>query len=384
MNLKEALIMRLLLIAVLLSAAGTVFAEPIRSPDPSDVPVYDRYNVEVLAENFNRPWGLGFLPDGRILVAERSGGIQLISADGSERVALSNVPKAYIGRQAGFFEALPHPDYTTNGWIYLSYAWGTDEANGLRIARAQLDDSALTNIEVLFTVAPLKEGGAHYGGRIAFLPDGTFAVGTGEGYNYREDSQKLDSLMGKVIRLNADGSIPSDNPFINDENARSEIWSYGHRNPQGLLYDDVAGILYLHEHGPRGGDEINVIEPGLNYGWPAITYGIEYSGAQVSPYTELPNMEQPLLHWTPSIAPSGFVQLRDSQFTQWDGDFLVSTLAGKELRYVDMENGTVAGQHRLLTELNQRFRDVRQAPDGSVYVLTDSESGQLLRITPKD
>ncbi|NVK10908.1 MAG: PQQ-dependent sugar dehydrogenase, partial [Gammaproteobacteria bacterium] len=326
--------MKPLLIAAFLIVSGAVYAEPIRSPDPSDVPVYDRYNVEVLAENFNRPWGLGFLPDGRMLIAERSGGIQLLSADGSERVALSNVPKAYIGRQAGFFEALPHPDYTTNGWIYLSYAWGTDEANGLRIARAQLDDSTLTNIEVLFTVAPLKEGGAHYGGRIAFLPDGTFAVGTGEGYNYREDSQKLDSLMGKVIRLNADGSIPSDNPFINDENARPEIWSYGHRNPQGLLYDDVAGILYLHEHGPRGGDEINVIEPGLNYGWPAITYGIEYSGAQVSPYTELPNMEQPLLYWVPSIAPSGFVQLRDSQFTQWDGDFLVSTLAGKELRYV--------------------------------------------------
>jgi len=376
--------MKLLLISVLLGAFALAQADTIRSPEPSDVPVYEQYHVEVLAENFNRPWGLGFLPNGQMLVAERSGGIQLLSADGSERIALSNVPEAFIGRQAGFFEALPHPDYATNGWIYLSYAWGTNEANGLRIARAQLDGSALTDIEVLFTVAPLKEGGAHYGGRIAFLPDGTFAVGTGEGYNYREDSQKLDSLMGKVIRLNADGSIPSDNPFINDENARSEIWSYGHRNPQGLLYDNVAGILYLHEHGPRGGDEINLIEPGRNYGWPAITYGIEYSGAQVSPYTNLPNMEQPLLHWTPSIAPSGFVQLRDSQFTQWDGDFLVSTLAGKELRYVNIENGTIVGQYRMLTERNQRFRDVRQAPDGSVYVLTDSESGQLLRITPKD
>lgn len=376
--------MKALLISALAGITTIASAEPIQSPAPDNVPIYEQYHVEVLAENFDRPWGLGFLPDGRMLVAERSGGIQLLSPDMTERTSLNNVPKAYIGRQAGFFEALPHPNYENNGWIYLSYAWGTDDANGLRIARAKLSDNSLTDVEVLFTVAPLKEGGAHYGGRIAFLPDGTFAVGTGEGYNYREDSQKLNSLMGKVIRLNADGSIPSDNPFINRDDARPEIWSYGHRNPQGLLYDETAGILYLHEHGPRGGDEINVIEAGLNYGWPAITYGIEYSGAQVSPYSELPNMEQPMLYWDPSIAPAGFAQLRDSLFEEWNGDFLISALAGKELRYVDMENGTVVGQYRLLTELNQRFRDVRQGPDGAVYVLTDSTSGQLLRITPKD
>jgi len=376
--------MKALLLATLLGSSALVQAEAIRSPAPVDVPIYQQYHVEVLAENFDRPWGLGFLPDGRMLVAERSGGVQLLTADGSERIALKNVPDAYIGRQAGFFEALPHPDYANNGWIYLSYAWGTDDANGLRIARAKLDGDALADIEVLFTVAPLKKGGAHYGGRISFLPDGRFAVGTGEGYNYREDSQKLDSLMGKVIRLNDDGSIPSDNPFVGQENARPEIWSYGHRNPQGLIYDKLANTLFLHEHGPRGGDEINVIEPGANYGWPAITYGIEYSGAQISPYTELPNMEQPMLYWDPSIAPAGFTQLRDSLFTSWDGDFLISALAGKELRYVDMEQGKVVGQYRLLTERDQRFRDVRQAPDGAVYVLTDSAVGQLLKITPKD
>jgi len=376
--------MKSLLLASLLGASALLHAEPIRSPEPSEVPIFKQYHVEVLAENFNRPWGLSFLPDGRMLVAERSGGVQLVNADGKQRIALKNVPEAFVGSQAGFFEALVHPDYAENGWIYLSYAWGTKKENGLRISRAKLDGDSLTDLEVLFTVAPLKKGGAHYGGRIAFLPDGTFAVGTGEGYNYREDSQKLDSLMGKVVRLNADGSIPSDNPFVGHKEARPEIWSYGHRNPQGLVVDAVTGTLYLHEHGPRGGDEINVIEPSLNYGWPAITYGVEYSGAQITPYTELPNMEQPMMYWVPSIAPAGFAQLRNSQFKAWDGDFLVSALAGKELRYIDMEEGTVVGQYRLLTELDQRFRDVRQAPDGAIYVLTDSSSGQLLKITPKD
>ena len=359
-----------------------VLAQPQLSPVPSDVPTIANYEVEVLAEDFNQPWGLSFLPSGAMLVAERSGSIQLVSNDGSSRVALEGVPEAFVKSQAGFFEALPHPDFANNQWIYLSYAWGTNDENGLRISRAKLVGTTLTDLEVLFTVSPLKSGGAHYGGRMTFLPDGSLVFGTGEGYNYREHSQQLDSLMGKIIRLNADGSIPSDNPFVGREDARAEIWSYGHRNPQGIVFDTEANVLYVHEHGPKGGDEINVIEAALNYGWPAITYGTEYSGAQITPYTELEGMVQPMFYYVPSIAPAGFAQLKDSQFSAWDGDFLIAALAGKEVRHVDMENGQVVAQHRLLTEREERFRDVRQGPDGAIYVLSDSSEGSLLRLTP--
>ena len=358
------------------------FAQPILSPEPTDIPKDNSYQVEVLAEGFNQPWGLSFLPSGAMLVAERSGGIQLLSADGQNRVPLQGVPEAFVRSQAGFFEAIPHPDFTTNQLIYLSYAWGDNDENGLRIARAKLSGSTLTDLEVLFTVSPLKKGGAHYGGRLAFLPDGTFAFGTGEGYNYREQSQQLDSLMGKIVRLNADGSIPNDNPFVGRNDARPEIWSFGHRNPQGIVYDSNAGILYVHEHGPQGGDEINVIEPGRNYGWPAITYGKEYSGAMITPYSQLEGMEQPLIYFVPSIAPAGFVQLENSLFSSWNGDFLIAALAGKELRHIDMEDGTMVAQHRLLTERDERLRDVRQGPDGAIYVLTDSSEGRLLKLTP--
>ena len=359
-----------------------VLAQPQLSPVPSDVPTIANYEVEVLAEDFNQPWGLSFLPSGAMLVAERSGSIQLVSNDGSSRVALEGVPEAFVKSQAGFFEALPHPDFANNQWVYLSYAWGTNDENGLRISRAKLVGAALTDLEVLFTVSPLKSGGAHYGGRMTFLPDGSLVFGTGEGYNYREHSQQLDSLMGKIIRLNADGTIPSDNPFVGREDARAEIWSYGHRNPQGIVFDTEANVLYVHEHGPKGGDEINVIEAALNYGWPAITYGTEYSGAQITPYTELEGMVQPMFYYVPSIAPAGFAQLTDSQFSAWDGDFLIAALAGKEVRHVDMENGQVVAQHRLLTEREERFRDVRQGPDGAIYVLSDSSEGSLLRLTP--
>lgn len=357
-------------------------AQPQLSPAPSDVPTISNYDVEVLAEDFNQPWGLSFLPGGAMLVAERSGTIQLVSKDGKNRVALEGVPQAFVKSQAGFFEALPHPNFAANQWVYLSYAWGSNDENGLRVARAKLVGNALTDLEILFTVSPLKSGGAHYGGRMTFLPDGTLVFGTGEGYNYREHSQQLNSLMGKIIRINADGSIPADNPFVGRDDARAEIWSYGHRNPQGIVFDTNTNVLYVHEHGPKGGDEINVIEAALNYGWPAITYGTEYSGAQITPYTELDGMEQPMFYYVPSIAPAGFAQLQNSQFSAWDGDFLIAALAGKEVRHVDMENGQVVGQHRLLTEREARFRDVRQGPDGAIYVLTDSSEGSILRLTP--
>ena len=217
---------------------------------------------------------------------------------------------------------------------------------------------------------------------MAFLPDGTLLVITGDGFNYREQAQERDNLLGKVIRITSDGRIPEDNPYVGDSSKRPEIWSYGHRNPQAIVVDPDTGKVYLHEHGPRGGDELNLIRPGANYGWPAIGYGIDYTYARISPFTELPGMEQPLVYWDPSIAPAGMTYYDGELFPEWHGDLLIAALVEKSIRRVDLENGAVVGQEVLLTELGERIRDVRTGPDGAVYVLTDSAEGRVLRITP--
>jgi glucose/arabinose dehydrogenase len=229
----------------------------------------------------------------------------------------------------------------------------------------------------------MKSTPHHFGGRMLFLPDKTLLLTTGDGFNYREQAQKLDNLLGKVIRITRDGSVPTNNPFLDQIDSRPEIWSYGHRNPQGLVRDPNTGTVYLHEHGARGGDELNLIEPGLNYGWPAITYGVDYNFAQISPYTELPGMEQPLVYWVPSIAPAGMAYYDDDLFPEWRGDLFVAALAERSIRRLDLEDGRVVDQEVLFTELGQRMRDVRVGPDGALYLLTDSSEGTVLRVTPK-
>ncbi|RRJ83762.1 PQQ-dependent sugar dehydrogenase [Aestuariirhabdus litorea] len=343
-----------------------------------------KYELQVVADGLDHPWSLSFLPDGRMLVTERAGRLRMISASGiMDSAPVRGVPRVFDRSQGGLFEAVPHPDFANNGLIYLSYAWGDGDANGTRLARARLEGNALRDLEVLFTVEPLKDTPVHYGGRLAFMPDGTLLLTTGDGFDYREQAQKLDSLLGKVVRLNDDGSIPADNPFVGQADARGEIYSYGHRNPQGLLYDEESGTLYLHEHGPKGGDEINILEPGNNYGWPVITYGRDYSGATISPYTEYEGMEQPLIYWTPSIAPSGVTIYRGNEFPQWQGDLLVGALAGRQVRLVELDQGRVVGQQPLFTELGERIRDVRSGPDGRLYLISDSSNGTLYRVVPK-
>ena len=242
-------------------------------------------------------------------------------------------------------------------------------------------------LEVLFTVAPLKNTSAHYGGRMVFLPDGTLFSATGDGFEFREQAQKLDNLFGKTIRINKDGSIPKDNPFIDTDRAKPEIWSYGHRNPQGVSLDPKTGNLYLHEHGARGGDELNLIERGKNYGWPAITYSVDYSGATISPYTEHPKMEQPLIQWTPSIAPSGMTlynpQNDNPPFPQWRGNLFASALAERTVRRLTLERGKVIDQQIMFTDIGARIRDVKVGPKGYLYLLTDSSKGKVIRIKPK-
>jgi glucose/arabinose dehydrogenase len=251
------------------------------------------------------------------------------------------------------------------------------------MARARFDGAALQDLKVIFAAAPLKDTNNHYGGRMAFLPDGSFALTVGDGFEYREKAQDLSSHLGKIVRLNDDGSVHPDNVFINQPNARPEIYSRGHRNQQGLIFDVALDSLIETEHGPKGGDELNIILPGRNYGWPVITYGMDYSGAYVSPYTERPGMAQPILQWTPSIAPSGLTVYRGDKFPAWQGDVFVGSLAFNHLRRVDLDvYGNVVGQEELLNDLKARIRDVRTGPDGYLYVTTDDAAGKVLRIEP--
>lgn len=341
-----------------------------------------QYDIDTVAEGLDFPWSIAFVPDGSMLVTERSGQLRLIR-DGELRDApVSGVPDVYAAGQGGLFDVVLDPDFKSNRSLYLTYAHGTRRSNATRVAKATFDGSALSGLTVVFTATPLKSTPHHFGGRLVFLPDGTFLLTTGDGFNYREEALKLDNHLGKVVRLNRNGTVPTDNPFVRRAGALPEIWSYGHRNPQAIVRDTDSGTVYLHEHGPRGGDELNVIEPGRNYGWPAITYGIDYSGASISPYTELPGMEQPLVYWVPSIAPAGMAYYDADLFPEWQGDLFVAALAERTIRRLDLENGQVVDQEVLFADLGYRFRDVRVGPDGALYLLTDSGSGKVLRVAP--
>jgi glucose/arabinose dehydrogenase len=289
-----------------------------------------------------------------------------------------------VAGQGGYFDIVPDPDFATNALVYLSFAHGEPKKNALRVVRAKLDGNTLTGVTPIFTVVPWKDTPHHYGGRMAFLSDGTLLITTGEGFTYREASQTLDNHFGKVVRIRTDGGVPADNPFIGSDGARPEVWTFGHRNPQAVVVVPGSGTVYLHEHGPRGGDELNLIVPGRNYGWPAITYGIDYSGATVSPYTELPGMEQPLVYWVPSIAPAGMAWYDGALFPDWRGNLLIASLAERTIRRVELRNGSVIAQHVIFDDLGERFRDVRVGPDGAVYLLTDSPSGRVLKVTPRE
>lgn len=340
------------------------------------------YEIVPVAEGLDHPWSLTFMPDGSILIAELSGHIRVVRNGVLADDPVSGVPPVYFRSQGGLFDVVLDPRYSENGFVYLSYAHGSPKSNGTRVTRARFDGTTLSNLTVIFDASPMKDTPVHYGGRLAFLPDETLLVTVGDGFDYREEAQNLGSHLGKVVRIDRDGNVPVDNPFVGQDGVKPEIWSYGHRNPQGLLVDAASGRVYEHEHGAQGGDEINIIEPGKNYGWPVITYGIDYSGARISPYTEYGGMEQPLLHWTPSIAPAGFTLYQGDAFPEWKDDLFVGALAAKHVRRVDMENGEVAGQEVLFAELGKRIRDVRSGPDGYLYLVTDGQNGSVLRVEP--
>ncbi len=359
------------------------------------------YEIEVVAEGLVYPWSLAFLPGGDALLTERPGQLRILSADGSLSEPLAGVPEVFFvpKAQSGLFDVVLHPEFATNRLIYLAYAWGDAEANATRLIRARLGEGAIEDVEVLFTSAPVRSTAAHYGGRVIFLLDGTLVLTLGDGFNYREQAQNLSNHLGAFVRLNDDGTVPADNPFVGQDGAQPEIWTYGHRNAQGLAADPLTGAVYASEHGPRGGDEINLMQVGANYGWPFATDGLDYTGQRVTPFTDYPGTEGPLHIWTPSIAPSGLAVYRGQMFPEWEGDLLAGALIAGDapegvtghVRRVDLEGGAAVGEDILFAEIGERIRDVRVAPDGSIWILTDAKDqapfssetlySQVLRIT---
>lgn len=342
--------------------------------------VYDNYDYEVVVPDLNIPWGIALLPDNSILVTEKEG--KLIHFKNGKKTNVEGVPEIYVRGQGGLMDIKLHPDYKTNGWIYFSYASPKGEGDGgnTAIMRAKLKNNSLTDKQLLYKAEPNSTKGQHFGSRTAFDNKGYLFFSIGERGDRDNNPQDITKDCGKIYRLNADGSIPKDNPFVNTPNAKKAIYSYGHRNPQGLIFNPKTNEIWDHEHGPQGGDEINVIQPGKNYGWPKISYGINYDGSKFTDYTALPGMEQPLHYWVPSIAPSGMAYITSDIYPNWKGNILVGSLKFLYLDNCYIKDGKVVKEEQLLKNLG-RVRSVVEGPDGFIYV--GIENLGVVKIIPK-
>ena len=339
-------------------------------------------SVTTVAKGLEHPWGLEFLLDGRMLVTERPGRLRIVARDGTLSAPLTGVPEVYARGQGGLLDVALDPAFAKNQTIYLSFAEPDDGLAGTSVARAKLGERGLTDVRVIYRQTPKVMGGGHYGSRIVFRRDGTIFVTQGERMNYREQAQNLASGLGKVVRINPDGTIPRDNPFVGRKDVRPEIWSYGHRNVQAAALHPDTGELWTIEHGARGGDELNHPQAGKNYGWPVITYGIDYSGAKIGEGTAKKGMEQPIYYWDPVIAPSGMIFYTGDAYPGWKGSIFVGSLTPGALVRLQLQNGKVIKEERYL-DLDERIRDVAQGPDGLIYVITDSDEGRILRLERK-
>ena len=347
------------------------------------------FEVTVLATGLEHPWSVEPLPNGDLLVTERPGRMRIITADGEIGEPIDGVPEVQTGGQAGLLDVALGPEFETDRMIYFSYSEPRDDGNATSVARAVLseDGRSLENVEVIFRAMPSYDGRLHFGSRLAFHPeDGMLFITLGERSDLvmRPQAQDLDSHMGKIIRLHPDGSVPDDNPFVDEANARPEIWTLGHRNVQASTFDD-QNRFWIVDHGPQGGDELNLIERGKNYGWPVVTYGEEYSGEPIEgSVTQLEGYEQPVYYWDPVIAPSGAEFYSGDAFPEWQGSLFIGGMKDMRLVRLELENDRVTGEEHLLTDRGQRVRDVREGPDGALYIVTDEPNGELWKIAPAE
>jgi aldose sugar dehydrogenase len=368
-------------IGLALVAAAPAGAQAPRSPTPA--PVDAPFRVVTVARGLEHPWGFAFLPDGSLLVTERPGRLRIVARDGRLSAPLQGVPAVFARGQGGLLDVTLHPRFADSRLVFLSYAEpGPQGTAGTAVARGRLGETGLDDVRVIYRQEPKVTATLHFGSRLVFAPDGTLFVTQGERYSERAQAQDLSSLIGKIIRINDDGSVPPDNPFVGRAGARPEIWSYGHRNIQSAALQPRTGRLWTVEHGARGGDELNHPEAGKNYGWPVITYGVDYSGFRIGEGTARAGMEQPVYYWDPVIAPSGMTFYTGDAFPHWKNSVFIGSLKPGLLVRVALDGDRVAREERYVRDLDDRIRDVRQGPDGLLYLLTDRSDGRILRLEP--
>lgn len=343
---------------------------------------HHRFQVTVLTEELSHPWALAFLPGGDMLVTERGGRLVRLEEDGGGLTEIGGVPEVAVANQGGLLDIALHPAFSENRLVYLSYSASTNEGNATTIGRGRLQGDRLEDFQVLFQAEPATGGGRHFGSRLLFDHDGYLYVTSGD-RGQRDLAQDPSNHYGTVLRLHDDGSVPDDNPLAGDGHGRPEIYTWGHRNPQGMILHPDTGEVWIHEHGPRGGDELNILRAGRNYGWPKVTHGREYHGPELG-VTEMEGMEPAIHHWTPSIAPSGMAYYDGNAFPEWQGNLFVGALAMTHLARVELDGDKVVHEERLLNGDGWRVRDVRQGPDGNLYLLVDAGTAPLLRLSPAD
>ncbi len=376
---------RLVTVTLLVSAALVMCAAPgVSQEAPGGVIESERetFRLVEVTRGLSHPWSIAFLPDGTALVTERPGRLQRLHADGSTE-QISGLPQIAAGGQGGLLDVALDPDYDQNGWIYFTYSTPYDGGSGTTVGRARLSGSSLQDFEELFRMDAPGSGRLHFGSRMAFLPDGTLVFSIGDRGQMQRAQDPMDHA-GALLRINRDGSIPQDNPFVGDANARDELYTLGNRNPQGLAVHPQTGVLWQTEHGPRGGDELNIIEAGNNYGWPEMSQGVDYrTGQPIGQGTSAPGMTQPVEHWSPAIAPSGMAFYFGEQFPEWEGSLFLGSLVDRHLLRLELDgNNRVAHQERLLDGTIGRIRDVRLGPDGNLWLLTDDSNGGVYRLEP--
>ncbi len=339
----------------------------------------DAFTFEELADGLNHPWGLAFLPSGDALVTERNGDLRLLTSEGLSKQPISGLPDFVATGQAGMMGIAIDPDFEQNNKVYVCLNVAGDGGWSSEVHVGEFDGANLQNVQQVFVALPKYESRHHFGCRITFNKTNEMFISLGDRGGFKEESQNIDNHTGTVVRLNHDGSIPKDNPFLSG--GAPEVFTYGHRNVQGMAMHPDTGEIWTHEHGPRGGDEVNILSKGDNYGWPTITYGINYNGTIITDKTEMEGMRQPLKYWVPSYAPSGMMFYGGDMFDAWQGDLFIGSLKFRYLKHLKIEDSKIVEETNLFEDLDERIRDVVEGPDGSIYLVTDSNNGKIIRVS---